>query len=237
MNGSLLWCMWFSESPVERGSLDGLLNGSLNRGWCGKFMSRSSRKLCKGAALKKKTTALLEEKDLEPEHFISLLLTKNSYEECLAFLAVALPPRESVYWAICCFDSIPRPGGESAEEVLDNEINISHAFASARAWVNQPVESTRRHAGKMARLAGLKTAEGWLAQAVFWSGGSILSPDKPFIAPPEGVYSKAINSALKLLMGRSIMNMPREVRERVKPVMRMSFIKAGLSVARGASVK
>ncbi len=214
-----------SGPPVELSSLTGE--------WRGKFMSRSSRKLCKDAALKKKAMALLEDADLEPELFISKLLEETLHEECIAFLAVALPPRESVYWAICCFDSIPRP----QEDDPDNEVNISNAFASARGWINQPNEATRRHAGKMARKAGLKTAEGWLAQAAFWSGGSILAPDKPFIAPPEGVYSKAINSALKLLMGRTITGMPREVRERAKPVMRMSFIKAGLAIARGESVK
>ncbi|MGY0218915.1 DUF6931 family protein [Endozoicomonadaceae bacterium StTr2] len=195
--------------------------------WHGKFMSRSSRKLSSDAALKKKATDLLEDEDLEPEAFIAGLLQQKLTEECIAFLAVALPPRESLYWAICCFDSMPR----------QREEDIQHAFAAARSWVNQPCEATRRHAGKMARKAGLKTPEGWLAQAAFWSGGSILPADKPFVAPPEGVYSKAVNSALKLLVGHLMLNKPRVQREQIKPVLQMSFVQAGLAVARGEKLR
>lgn len=103
------------------------------------------------------------------------------------FFAHAFPLRESIWWGYQCL---------SARDDWDHDQN--HAILSAKLWVEEPDEHYRRHAELMVQTVGLDAAPGWIAQAVFWSGGSITPKGKPSTEPPLYLYAKAVAGAVNL---------------------------------------
>jgi hypothetical protein len=111
---------------------------------------------------------------LAPEHtprqfFEALAAHPPLAEDAIRFLAVALPKREAVGWALACVRSaFPKPSPEEAK-----------AITTAEAWAKDPSEVNRRACGAAAEEAGHGTAPGCLADAAFWSGGSLSAPHLP----------------------------------------------------------
>src|SRR5687767_5465508 len=84
-------------------------------------------------------------------------------EDAIRFLAAALPKREAVAWALACLrGAIPKPTPEAAS-----------ALSQVEAWARDPSDANRRACGAAAEVVGHGTAPGCLADAAFWSGGSL----------------------------------------------------------------
>ncbi len=134
---------------------------------------------------------------LTPEQFIEKLDTENLPQDCITFIAHGLPPREAIAWALqCCRQSQIKQEASNKKAALNEQ--EQQALAIARAWYRTPDEDHRRAAEKAAQAAQLQTPPGWVAQAVFWSSGSMTPPDTPVVPPPPFLYSKAIAGAITL---------------------------------------
>ena len=72
---------------------------------------------------------------------------------------------------------------------------------TVRNWITRSGESERRACGDAAKQQGLSAAAGWLAQAVFWSTGSMLDADQPPLPAPPFLYAQALSGAVNLMAG------------------------------------
>jgi hypothetical protein len=104
----------------------------------------------------------------------------------LAFLAHLLPRREAVWWACQSVSAIL--GGAAKSEGL----------RLALQWVRDPDEALRREALAFAKASDLRAPTSWLARAVGHSGGSILAPDQPPVAPGPDACALSANAAVVL---------------------------------------
>ena len=132
-------------------------------------------------------TALAEQYQT-PAAVIEKAIEAELFADTALFLAHALPVREAIWWACCC-----------ASQRNDWNEDEANAIRSARAWVHEPDETARRFAEDMAKKADLQTGAGWVAQAAFWSGGSMTAPSEPLVQPPEYLYSQAVAGAVNLI--------------------------------------
>ncbi|KLN95827.1 DUF6931 family protein [Moellerella wisconsensis] len=127
-----------------------------------------------------------------PLAFINQLNTLARHTDLVLFLAHALPVRESVWWACCCSQLI--------HSWQDNE---HKALQAAQMWVRYGDEKCRQLAGNAVTSSGLDTGAGWVAQAAFWSGGSMLDNTQPAVAPPQFLYAQAVAGAINLMVALS----------------------------------
>lgn len=133
--------------------------------------------------------ALVVSDDLEPADVVSALSEHKLYIDLVSFLSHSLPMRESIWWA-CLALELRESDWDSEQKKL---------IADAKRWVMEPDEARRRLAEQQVVRQRHKTAPGWLAQAVFWSGtGSIAPADEPQVMPPEFLYSKAVAGAINM---------------------------------------
>ena len=126
----------------------------------------------------------------------------------------ALPKREAVGWALACVRAaVPKPSPAEAK-----------AIASAEAWVKDPSEANRRACGNAAEGAGHGTAPGCLANAAFWSGGSLSAPHLPPAPPRDDLTAIAVTAAVLLAAVVDPANAPAH---------RSRFVALGADVASG----
>nr|WP_314265665.1 hypothetical protein [uncultured Moellerella sp.] len=123
-----------------------------------------------------------------PSAFISQLQQLERYSDLVICLAHALPLRESIWWACCC-----------GRLVADWNEKETSALQVAEMWVRQGDEKYRQLAGNAASESGLETGAGWVAQAAFWSGGSMLDSAQPAVIPPPFLYAQAVAGAVNLI--------------------------------------
>lgn len=114
------------------------------------------------------------------------------HESAIGFVAHALPAREAVWWGCLCLWDVVRPVPPPSVDV---------ALAACLRWVFEPVEGHRRAAERAAAEAG-DVPVGYLAQAVFYSGGSVLGPDLPVASPPPFLTNRLIAGAVLLVAGQ-----------------------------------
>ena len=122
-------------------------------------------------------------------------LTANSRPaEALRVIAAALPPREGVWWAwvsarhasqIAAADGTPAP-------------EVTAALAAVEKWIANPDDDARRAAWAAGERAGLETAAGCTAAAVFFTSGSVAPPEVPPVPPPAGVDRMLVGNAVAL---------------------------------------
>ncbi len=126
---------------------------------------------------------------LTPRQFFDLLAAHPPLaEDAIRFLAVALPKREAVGWGLACVRvALPTPSPVAAK-----------ALAAVEAWVKEPSEAHRRACAGAAEATGYDTATGCLANAAFWSGGSLSAPHLPAVPPPENLTATGVTAALLL---------------------------------------
>jgi hypothetical protein len=137
---------------------------------------------------------------------INLLIGSDQLQSAVKFLALGLPKREAIWWGyICC------------EEKEPNNI--------IEQWVKQPDEILRRDAGKLAEKLGLYVPLGWVATALFWSGGSIAPADKPEAEPEPFMCGEAVANAISLSA---------EQAENSTAKLRL-YLKRGLHIAMGGN--
>ncbi len=123
-----------------------------------------------------------------PSAFISQLGQLKRYSDLVICLAHALPLRESIWWACCC-----------GRLVADWNEKEKSALQVAEMWVRHGDDKYRQLAGNAANEAGLETGAGWVAQAAFWSGGSMLDNAQPAVIPPPFLYAQAVAGAVNLI--------------------------------------
>lgn len=126
--------------------------------------------------------------------FFERLLVHECYGDAVRFLPHALPSRRAIWWGcLCAWDLMAAVGGAESERA---------ALDAALAWVLQPSEELRRAAETPARTATLQSPAGCLAQAAFWSGGSMVGPHLPMVpssshATPRLVGGAVLRSAIR----------------------------------------
>lgn len=152
----------------------------------------------------------------EPATLIEVGIDAELFGDVVTFIAHALPVREAIWWACC-----------SAGQRDDWSTDEANAIRAAKAWVHTPDETSRRFAEKMAIKAELQTGAGWVAQAAFWSGGSMIAIGEPIIAPPEYLYAHAVAGAINL---SAVMPDGLEAKERYS-----HYFAIGLNIAHGGN--
>jgi hypothetical protein len=153
---------------------------------------------------------------LTPRQYFARLLVHNEPGDAVRFQTYSLPKREAVWWACLCLRSVSNPMRKPKQ---------AEALKAVLRWVLEPSEEHRQAAGKAGKAATFSTPIGAIAMSVFFSGGSMMPPDKPVI-PPDPLLTANI------LTG-TIVGLVAEVPpEKAKPTL-LSFIALGISVATG----
>jgi hypothetical protein len=125
--------------------------------------------------LTKPAVALLTA-ELTPGEFAATLLAQGHFNDAIQFVAHALTARDGVWWACQCARQSTNPETTRTEEA---------AIVAAERWVTELTDETRRDALNAANAAGVGTAAGSVAIAVFHTGGSLAPPDSPPVNPKE----------------------------------------------------
>ena len=123
---------------------------------------------------------------MTPVDLINLWLSESEWQPVITFLCHALPVKECIWWG---YQSLVM------SEVDKSEIENT-ALTSVELWLKEPSEPHRRRAELTAQQAELDNACGLLAQAVFWSGGSITPLDGPECPAPDYLHSHTVAAAI-----------------------------------------
>ena len=143
---------------------------------------------------------------------INLLVGSDQLQSAVKFLALGLPKREAIWWGYICASDISKETVDTIEK-----------------WVKQPDdEDLRRNAGKLAETLGLYVPFGWVATALFWSGGSIAPLDKPEAEPELFMCGEAVANAIFLAAEQS----EDDSTDKMK-----LYLKQGLHIAMGGNGK
>lgn len=122
--------------------------------------------------------------------FVEALVEQGLLSQAIAFLAAAMPKRETVWWGCqVCGDD---PGSLPADQRTSLE--------AARQWVADPSEENRRAAETAANSGGLTTAASCVAMAAFLSGGSLAPPGVAEVPPADHLTAHTVTCAMKLLV-------------------------------------
>ena len=111
----------------------------------------------------------------------------------IRMIAGVLPQRESIWWAwVSARHATQMPGGKvpTAEEHT--------ALTAVEQWIVRPDDDARRTVWDAGNAAGLDTAIGMIATAVFLSGTTIAPPNVPPVPPPPGVATPLIAGVVEL---------------------------------------
>jgi len=123
------------------------------------------------------------------------LLAAGHAADGIRVVACALPPREGVWWAWVS----ARHAAQVAEASgAGADAAVNDALAAIERWITQPSDDTRRAAWAASDVAGLESPAGAAAAAVFFSGGSIASPDVSPVPPPAGLHATMIAASVTM---------------------------------------
>ena len=118
-----------------------------------------------------------------PAAYAHRLATSCHANECLVFLAYALPKRCAVWWLTQCTQA-----AESFKSDADRPM-----LALAEDWVRNPTDESRRKAMKMAEQLEMASPAAWAGVAAFWSHGSMAPPEAPSVEAPDHLTGKAVS--------------------------------------------
>ena len=180
-----------------------------------KASSQNAEVICKNVDLEKDSQPLLKPGETL-SGFIQELLKAFAFKDVIGVIAQALPPREAVYWACLC-----------VRDVLDEKANPDDVLAikAAEQWMINPNENDRYLNLQMAEKLEHATAAAWVANSVFWSGGSITPKGQAKVEPPEGIFGKSICGAVMLASATEDEKKTQNLQQR--------FIKRGVNIAQG----
>lgn len=147
---------------------------------------------------------------------IHTLVTSEQYAAAIKLLALGLPAREAVWWS---YLSVAQLYKEESNHLITNALDI------IKSWVYQPNQQTRRYAKVLADQLTLQIPLGWVATAVFWSGGSISPADSFEVEPEPMMCGHAVSNAI-LMTATSLKN--------TKDYF-LYFIKQGIHIAMGGN--
>jgi hypothetical protein len=163
-----------------------------------------------------RTAKLYLRPELTPRQYFARLLVHNEPGDAVRFQTYSLPKRQAVWWACLCLRSVSDPMRKPKQ---------AEALKAVVRWVLDPSEEHRQAAGKAGKAATVNTPIGAIAMSVFFSGGSIMPPDKPVIPPDPLLTANILTGAIVGLVG--------EVPPEKAKATLLSFIALGISVARG----
>jgi len=125
---------------------------------------------------------------------VQALIAGGKTPEAFRVIAAALPPREGVWWAWVS----ARHAAQLAAAGGAPPAPIAAALTAVEQWIANPDEDRRRAAWAAAQVAGLETAEGCAAGAVFFTSGSIAPADVTAVPPPAGIDRMLSGNAVGL---------------------------------------
>ena len=153
--------------------------------------------------------------DLTPVALIEQLYQNEQWQEVVVFLCHSLFAKETIWWGYRCVSTIKET------LPLDEQKSLPVIYQ----WLTDSTEAHRRLAELEVKKRGLDNAIGWLAQAVFWSGGSITPLNGPESPAPPYLYSHAVAGAICLA---TLLPDGQNGEQRYK-----QFIDLGLTIAAG----
>jgi hypothetical protein len=109
-------------------------------------------------------------------HYDKVRAEEGGAYAALEFIGVALPRLEAINWAAHILDAESR----NRELKLRDRQTLDYCLR----WLGDPNDANRRAAHESAQAASPRGPERLLGFAVFYSGGSISTPDLPPVLPP-----------------------------------------------------
>ena len=125
---------------------------------------------------------------------VQALVAEGKTPEAFRVIAAALPPREGVWWAWVS----ARHATQLAAEGAEPPAKLAAALAAVEQWIASPDDDRRRAAWAAAQAAGLDTAAGCAASAVFFTSGSVAPADVAPVPPPAGIDRMLAGNAVAL---------------------------------------
>ena len=135
-----------------------------------------------------KSLRSLVDTETTPVDLLNALERKKRFYELVTFICHSLQSMESIWWGYLCVCQVKNDLPDIQQKTLD----------VVKCWLHEPVEAHRRLAEVAVKRVELDNACGWLAQAVFWSGGSITPVNAPESPAPPYLYSHAVAGAICL---------------------------------------
>jgi hypothetical protein len=146
--------------------------------------------------------------DVRPAQVLARLVKEERFPDAVRFLVHTLQADAAVRWACDCVASLQPPDAAAEQKA---------ALRAAEAWLDSPDETKRRAAKDAADTCGLRTPEGALAMAVFFSGGSIAPATAPEVAAPGHACHRLSAGAVLLAV---VSSQPESTPERFHQVIR-----------------
>lgn len=125
--------------------------------------------------------------DASSSAFVSDLAAAGLLPDALKVLAHALGGRKCIAWSLACLQELKL--STSKQEV---------AIAAVEKWLAEPNDDNRRAAQEAAQQVKLSTPAGCIAQAVFFSEGSIAPKGANEVPPPPYVAEKIATGGVLL---------------------------------------
>lgn len=176
------------------------------------YVSESAAEVVERFELKKQL-ALVADDGEAPAQFAKRLHASGEPNDCLTFLAYALPKRLGVWWAVNCLRSEDGLVGPADGPIMEAIVE----------WIAEPSDSTRRAAMELAEASGMETASAWAAVTAFWSHGSMGPKEQPEVPAGDELAGKALSGAVILA---SVSQSPENA-----PKRRAEFLELAMEVA------
>lgn len=154
--------------------------------------------------------------NLTPRQYFGRLLVHKQYADALRFQTHTLLKREAVWWACLCLRSVADPMGKPKQ---------AEALKAVLRWVLDPNEPNRVAAGAAGKAASFNAPIGAIAMSVFWSGGSLVPPNQPVVAPEPLMTANTLSGSFIALAGEGSPELFKETLQ--------SFLALGIGVAKG----
>ena len=122
-----------------------------------------------------------------PVELAQLLAATSRQADAIQIIAWSADRADAVSWATDCIENFLAQSMTELEQV---------ALTAARTWCSEQTEASCKAAGAAAEEAGTDTPPGWVAQAAFWSGDNLSTPDLPPVKPPPALASAAVKGAI-----------------------------------------
>lgn len=133
----------------------------------------------------------LIENSLSSLDFLEGLIMAKCHVDAIEFLAHGLPNYLGLEWAYMCINN----HGEF-------DLKQGALLKRIREWLDEPDETIRRIIGAKGEEMGFDNPLGWLALAVFLSGGSITPEEAPETLPPQNVRAHMTSGTIILLVAQ-----------------------------------
>jgi Family of unknown function (DUF6931)/FHA domain len=147
--------------------------------------------------------------------FMKRVVSNDESNDCLNFLAYALPKRCGIWWAVQCIRAEESFTSDDDPKLLD----------TVTEWVKQPSDDLRRKAMSAAEELEMSTPAAWAGVAAFWSHGSMGPVDVPPVPADDHLAGKAISAAVVLA---TVLKEPEKA-----PARKKAFADLALQIASG----